>query len=199
MGAALTRRTKDIFPSSASLVPDDLSDERAFSARDLDEERDLSKQTVKRDYRHDALSRPSIGARVFRSLARFVAAVLIGVGLTMAWQSYGEQAKEFARTSAPSLAWLLPAENAKKSPEATASSELMQQMKLIAVDVAIARRNLGQLAATQEQIAAAQDQISRNIAALQQVAQETRAQAPSPPAPRAIHPPARIIPQVAPR
>jgi hypothetical protein len=94
---------------------------------------------------------------------------------------------------------LLPAENVKTAPEATASSNLMQQMKLIAVDVAIVRRNLGQLAATQEQIAAAQDQISRNIAALQEAAQETRAQAPSPPAPRAIHPPARIIPQVAPR
>jgi hypothetical protein len=185
--------------SAAPLVPGEQSDERAYFARDLDDERDLSKQTVERDYRHDAMSRPSIGTRIFRSLARFVAVVLIGVGLTLAWQSYGEQAKEFARTSAPSLAWLLPAENAKKSPEATASSELMQQMKLIAVDVAIARRNLGQLAATQEQIAAAQDQISRNIAALQEAAQETRAQAPSPPVPRAIHPPARIIPQVAPR
>jgi hypothetical protein len=185
--------------SAAPLVPGEQSDERAYFARDLDDERDLSKQTVERDYRHDAMSRPSIGTHMFRSLARFVAVVLIGVGLTLAWQSYGEQAKEFARTSAPSLAWLLPAENAKKSLEATASSELMQQMKLIAVDVAIARRNLGQLAATQEQIAAAQDQISRNIAALQEAAQETRAQAPSPPAPRAIHPPARIIPQVAPR
>ena len=133
--------------SAAPLVPGEQSDERAYFARDLDDERDLSKQTVERDYRHDAMNRPSIGTRMFRSLARFVAVVLIGVGLTLAWQSYGEQAKEFARTSAPSLAWLLPAENAKKSPEATASSELMQQMKLIAVDVAIARRNLGQLAA----------------------------------------------------
>jgi hypothetical protein len=188
-----------MFSSATPLAPDEPSDERAFFARDLDEERDLSKQTVRRDYRHDALSRPSIGARVFRSLARFVAVVLIGVGLTLAWPFYGEQAKEFVTTIAPSLAWLLPAENVKTAPEATASSNLMQQMKLIAVDVAIVRRNLGQLAATQEQIAAAQDQISRNIAALQQVEQETRAQAPSPPAPRAIHPPAPIIPQVAPR
>jgi hypothetical protein len=178
-----------MFSSAAPLVPGEQSDERAYFARDLDDERDLSKQTVERDYRHDAMSRPSIGTRIFRSLARFVAVVLIGVGLTLAWQSYGEQAKEFARTSAPSLAWLLPAENAKKSPEATASSELTQQMKLIAVDVAIARRNLGQLAATQEQIAAAQDQISHNIASLQQFEQETRAQALAPPAPRAIHPP----------
>ena len=175
-------------PSSTPLVPDDQSDERAFFARDLDEERDLSKQTVKRGHRHDAVSRPSIGARILKSLARFFAAVLIGVGLTLAWQSYGEQAKEFATTLAPSLAWLLPAENAKTSPEVTALSELMQQMKLIAVDVAIVRRNLGQLAASQEQFAAKQDQISRDIASLQEVEQETRAQALTPPAPRAIHP-----------
>jgi hypothetical protein len=86
--------------SAAPLVPGEQSDERAYFARDLDDERDLSKQTVERDYRHDAMSRPSIGTRMFRSLARFVAVVLIGVGLTLAWQSYGEQAKEFARTSA---------------------------------------------------------------------------------------------------
>lgn len=79
-----------MYPSSASsarLVPDDQSDERAFFARDLDEERDLSKQTVKRGHRHDAMRRPSIGARILRSLARFFATVLIGIGLTLAWQT----------------------------------------------------------------------------------------------------------------
>lgn len=86
-----------MYPSSASsarLVPDDQSDERAFFARDLDEERDLSKQTVKRGHRHDAMRRPSIGARILKSLARFFATVLIGIGLTLAWQTYGEQAKQ---------------------------------------------------------------------------------------------------------
>lgn len=187
-----------MFSSATPLAPDEPSDERAFFARDLDEERDLSKQTVKRDYRHDALSRPLIGTRIFRSLARFVAAVLIGVSLVLAWQSYSEQAKEFARASAPSLAWLLPAENAKTAPEVTPSSDLIQQMKLIAVDVAIVRRNLGLLAAGQEQFAAKQDQISRNITSLQEVEQETRAQALTPPAARTIRPspPARIVPQV---
>jgi hypothetical protein len=53
-------------PSSARLVPDDQSDERAFFARDLDEERDLSKQTVKRGHRHDPMRRPSIGTRILR-------------------------------------------------------------------------------------------------------------------------------------
>jgi hypothetical protein len=184
-------------PSSAPLVPGDQSDERTFFARDLDDEGDLSKQTVKRGHRHDAVRRLSIGARILKSLARFFAAVLIGVGLTLAWQSYGEQAKEFTTTLAPALAWLLPAENAKMSPEVNALSELMRQVRLIAVDVALMRRNLGQLAATQDQVAAKQDQMSRSIESLQQVEQETRAQVVAPPAPRVIHPsvPARNAPQ----
>jgi hypothetical protein len=184
-----------MYPSSAQLVPDDQTDERAFFARDLDEEHDLSKRTVKRGHRHDAMRRPPIGTRIIKSLARFFAAVLIGIGLTLAWQSYDEQAKEFATTLAPSLAWLLPAENVKTAPEVTASSNLMQQMKLIAVDVAIVRHNLGQLAASQEQFAAKQDQMSRNIASLQEVEQETRAQAVAPPAPRVVRSPARNAPQ----
>ena len=184
-----------MYPSSAPLVPDDQTDERRFFARDLDEERDLSKQTVKRGRRHDATRRPSIGTRILKSVVRFFAAVLMGIGLTLAWQSYGEQAKEFTTTLAPSLAWLLPAETAKTAPEVTTSSNLMQQMKLIAVDVAIMRRNLGLLAASQEQFAAKQDEMSRNIASLQEVEQETRAQAVAPPAPRVIHPPVRNAPQ----
>jgi hypothetical protein len=49
-------------------------------------------------------------------MTRFLLAVLIGIGLTLAWQSYGEDAKQivgpWARdtimSQAPSLAWLLP-------------------------------------------------------------------------------------------
>jgi hypothetical protein len=71
-------------------------------------------------------------------------------------------------------------------------------MKLVAVDVAMVRRDLVQLATGQEQFAAKQDQMSRNITSLQEVEQETRAQALTPPAARVIRPspPARIVPQV---
>jgi hypothetical protein len=143
------------------------------------------------------MRRPSIGARILKSLARFFATVLIGIGLTLAWQTYGEQAKQFTTTLVPSLAWLLPAENAKTAPEVTTSSDLMQQMKLVAVDVAMVRRDLVQLATGQEQFAAKQDQMSRNITSLQEV-EQTRAQALAPPVARVIRPspPARIVPQV---
>ena len=49
-------------------------------------------------------------------MARFLLAVLIGIGLTLAWQSYGEDAKrvvgpwarDMITSNVPSLAWLLP-------------------------------------------------------------------------------------------
>jgi hypothetical protein len=67
---------------------------------------------------------------------------------------------------------------------------MAQQIKLIAVDLAIVRRNLGQLTANQDQFAAKQQQISENIASLQQAEQDVRQQVLSAPAPKAAHPPA---------
>jgi hypothetical protein len=144
-------------------------------------------------------SRPSIGRRVFRTLARFLAAVLIGIGLTLAWLSYGELAKEMTRTWVPSLAWLLPESNPKPPTEAEVLPELAQQIKLIALDVAIVRRNVGQLAANQDQLAAMQDQMNQNIAALQEIEQDVRQKPLSPPAPRPVHPSARNSLQPAPQ
>ena len=50
---------------------------------------------------HLGNDRPSIGGRMFRALARFFIAVFIAVGATLAWQSYGDQATEMARTWTP--------------------------------------------------------------------------------------------------
>jgi hypothetical protein len=102
---------------------------------------------------------------------------------------------------APSLAWLVPAQSPKKT-EAAISSEVAQQIKLIAVDLAIVRRNIGQLAANQDQFAAKQEQMNQNIAMLQQVEQDFRQQVLAPPAPKAVHPPAPPAhnpPQASPR
>ena len=54
-----------------------------------------------------ASHRPSIGRRMFRSLVRFSIAVLIGVGATLGWQSYGDEAKEMLVAQAPILGLLL--------------------------------------------------------------------------------------------
>ena len=92
-----------------------------------------------------ASDRPSITRRIIRGLGRFSAAVLIGVGATLAWQSYGG---EMVRAWAPSLGWLLPV-----SP----SAELQAQLKPVALDLAIMRRSVEQLAGNQDQLARKQD------------------------------------------
>jgi hypothetical protein len=208
--------------SSSSLAPGDQVHDRDFVVRDLDDERDLPGQRLPRNSNRFArnrttivAARPSIGKRIFRTLGRFVVAVLIGVGLTLAWQSYGEQAKAIARTWAPSLAWALPQSDAKApSADSDILPELARQLKLITLDVAIVRRDVGQLAANQDQIAANQDQIAakqdqltQNIAALQEIEQDARQRAyssaapkpVSPPAPKALRPAVRIAPQAAPQ
>jgi len=149
--------------------------------------------------RQNAMKKPSVANRMVRSVSRFCAAVLIGVGLTLAGQSYGEQLNQMITGWAPSLAWLLPAQNPKKTAETAVSSEVAQQIKLIAVDLAIVRRNMGQLAANQDQFAAKQEQMNQNIATLQQVEQDVRQQVLAPPALKAAHPPAHNPPQPSPR
>ena len=86
--------------------------------------------------------RPSIGRRIFRAFVRFFIAVLIGVGATVAWQSYGDEARKSVRTWAPSLVWLLPVSTPKS----------MQQLEPITRDLAAVRSSLEQLAVKQEQM-----------------------------------------------
>lgn len=182
--------------SSSPLAPGDQAHDRDFVVRDLDDERSLHHQRfqragdrLERNRPPVASVRPSIGKRILRTLARFVAAVLIGVGLTLAWQSYGEQAKAMARIWVPSLAWALPQSVAKSPPaDADILPELAQQLKLIALDVAIVRRNVGQLAANQDQLARKQEQLGETMATLQATEQDVvqKISSPPPPTPRAV-------------
>jgi hypothetical protein len=183
-----------MFASDTPLVPEDQVYAHDSIPRDLDDERETIVQR-RPTYRRVAIGKPPVAERMTRSVARFCAAVLIGVGLTLAGQSYGEDAKEMARSWAPSLAWLLPATNINKPAETTISPELVQQMKLIAVDVAIVRRNLGQIVANQEQLSTKQDQLGQNVLNLVQIEQEARAQNLSPSAPKTVQPRVRNSPQ----
>jgi len=70
-----------------------------------------------------ASDRPSIGRRIFRSLARFSIAALIGVGATFAWQSQGDEAKEMVRTWAPSLGWLISVSKTKSPSDVDVAAE----------------------------------------------------------------------------
>jgi hypothetical protein len=116
--------------------------------------------------------RRSIGRRIFRTLFRFLIAVLIGVGATLIWQSRGDEAKEMVRTWVPSLAWLVPVQtNALSAQEpaaaAVTSPELAQQIEPMMLSLTIMRRNLEQLSAKQEQMA-------NSIATLQSIEQDIR-------------------------
>jgi hypothetical protein len=188
-----------MYPASTPLVPDDQYAAHDFGPRDLDAERDLRVQRVRRPLRQGAIKRASIGSRIARSVIRFVAAILIGVGLTLAWQSHADDLTEIVTNWAPSLASLLPSQAPKKSAEPTIAPEMAQQIKLMAIDLAIVRRNVGQLAANQDQFAAKQEQMNQNLAVMQQVEQEARQQALSPPASKVVHPPAHGPVQTSPR
>jgi hypothetical protein len=129
--------------------------------------------------------KPSISRRLTRSLARFFFAVLVGVGGTLAWQSYGDA------ETVPLLGWLLPVSTMKPPAPAVTSAELQQQLKPVALDLAIVRRSVEQLATNQDQLARKQDQMAQAIATLQAAEQDIgqRISAPTPPPPRAVHVP----------
>ena len=133
-----------------------------------------------------ASERPSIGRRISRTLARFFFAVLIGVGTTLAWQSYRKEAKEVVTTWVPSLGWLLPVSATMMSGSTETSPELGQQLKPIALDLALIRRSVEQLAADLKDLAAKQEQIAHDTATLQAVERDLRQNISSVPPPGAV-------------
>ena len=126
-----------------------------------------------------ASERLSISRRIIRALGRFSLVLLIGVGVTLAWQSYGG---EVVRAWAPSLGWLLPT-----SP----SAELQALLKPVALDLAIMKRSIEQLAGSQDQLTRKQDQMTQAFATLQAAEQDIKQNilALAPLAPKAAHVP----------
>jgi len=122
-----------------------------------------------------ASGRPSVGRRIFRTLARFFIAVLIGVGGTLAWQSHGDAARRMVVARAPTLAWLLSVSTMKSPAVAAISSDPVQQLQPLVSNLEVVRRNV-------EQLAAKQDQIAQNIATLQAVEEDIRQKMSSAPA-----------------
>jgi hypothetical protein len=174
------------------------------SARDLDarSEQSIGARPVRSSirsprpsgFRDDqvASARPPIGRRIFGTLARFFIVVLIGVGATLAWQSYGDEAKQMLLARAPTLGWLLSV-SVTKSPVATTNSpDLVQQLAPLASNLDVVRRNL-------ELLAARQEQMSQNMAALQAAEQDIKEKLSfppqPPPAPQAASIPQRKPPQ----
>jgi hypothetical protein len=129
-----------------------------------------------------------------RAVVRFFIAILIGVGATLAWQSYGDEAKEMVRTWAPSLGWLLP--SSTKLPQdaqvSTASfvtsAEVEQQFKPVALDLSNVRRRIDQLAIRLEDLAARQEKMAQDVAILPVIEQDVREKLSPTPQPRTVAP-----------
>jgi hypothetical protein len=114
-----------------------------------------------------ASDRPSVGRRIFRTVSQFLIVVLIGVGATLAWQSYGDSAREMVIARAPMLAWLLSVSTTKSPAVAATSPDPVQQLGPLASNLDVVRRSV-------EQLAAKQDQMAQNIATLQAVEEDIR-------------------------
>jgi len=133
--------------------------------------------------------RRSTGRRVSRAFARYFIVFLFGIGLTLAWQSHGDEAMEMVRTEVPSLAWLLPVSTTKPSPDSQASAaapvtpdELVEQLKPLAFELANVQRSVKELSVNVEQLGVKVNQMSQSIV-LQSVEKK------SPPPPQSRVPP----------
>ena len=122
--------------------------------------------------------------RAFRAVFRFLIAVGIGVGGTLAWQVYGDAAREMIATAYPErLGWIAPpapttppapesARATESAPVASASAPPTapsapsvdeEHLKAMEADLAAMRQSVEQLAG---QVASGQRQMSDEIAKL---------------------------------
>jgi hypothetical protein len=121
-------------------------------------------------------SAPALRGRASRALARFLITFGIGAVATLAWQSYGDAAREVIATSSPQLAWLVPqAPPARPVPDAVAAtssaipSSDRQQVEAMSLALAVVRQRVDQLAA---QLAFNQQQMVNQIGKLQSADEE---------------------------
>ncbi len=134
---------------------------------------------------------PSLG-RAMPTLARYLITFCIGVAATLAWQSYGDAAREMIANSSPQLGWLAPqaAPVMQAAPSAVAPaapSALSPELVELKAGLVSVQQSVDQLAA---QVAAAQRQMAGDIANLQ-AADQNILQKISAPLPRPAAPPAR--------
>ena len=154
------------WPTAEARARDDMSDQR-IGIRPMKPSIDPLRSS--RDNKISS-GRPSFG----RTLTRFLIAVLIGVGGTLAWQSHSDAAREMVVSRVPTLAWLLSVSTTKSPAAAVIVPDPVQQLQPLASNLDVVRRSVDQLAAKQEQMV-------QNIAALQAVEEDIRQKMSSPP------------------
>jgi len=122
--------------------------------------------------------------RPLRAFLRFLLTVGLGVGGTLAWQSYGDMAREMAADAYPQqLGWVKPSDTPTTAVAATATAAVpastaaatvgaaapvpthdQQQLAAISLSLADVRRSVEELAA---QVTSSQQQTASDIARLQ--------------------------------
>lgn len=128
--------------------------------------------------------RPPVRKRASRALARFLMAFCIGVAATLAWQSYGDAARQTIANSYPQFGWFAErhALTGRKAPDtiARAASPALypdrEQFDAMLRDLHAMRQSVRQIAASQEQITRTIDQITTTIAAGQEQTTRTAEQ-----------------------
>jgi hypothetical protein len=87
---------------------------------------------------------------------RFLIAFCVGVAATLAWQSYGDAAREVVASKYPQLGWLAPepavAQTAPDTIVPAGPSPNQQELKAMSLALAAVRQRVDQLAAGQEQM-----------------------------------------------
>ena len=139
--------------------------------------------------------RPSLARRLRRGSARFLTIFCLGVGTTLAWQSYGDVARGTIANSSPQLAWLapktVPLPTAAHAVTAAVASPELQQL---ALGFAAVHQSVDLLTS---QLAASQQQMGSDVAKLQADEQEIlKKLSAAPPRPTAAptHKPAPVTP-----
>ena len=98
----------------------------------------------------------------------FLVTFFVGVAATLAWQSYGEAAREMIASSYPQLGWLAqrPAPTTQNAPDVVALAAPavpppdQQQLDAMSLDLDAVRQSLDRIATS---IASSQEQMTRNV------------------------------------
>jgi hypothetical protein len=214
-----------LHPSPPSIPAEEMDDLLSSISHHLDDE-----ASERKAIRNRLLAIENAMERLASRRIRYLVAICLGVAAILAWQSYGEAAKQIIATKAPELAWSpqtkqmiagwmqqlgwtkplvaesKPAPVTQTAPETVAAKAPAtpsldpQQVKQIEADVAAIRqaveRNLVDVRATVEQLAASQDQVAREIEKLQAADTEILEKIPTPPPKRSApaRKPTSIVP-----
>ncbi len=144
---------------------------------------DPGRAPLGRDRRKDW---PSPRKRKSRPVVRFLVTFCIGVAATIAWQTFGDAARQLVASSSPVLGWLAPQVDSDQASPAGPASTDTRQLKAALLDLAAMRQSV-------EQVAAQNQQMEGDIATMQTAQQAIlrKLSTPPPPAQRQVTAPAR--------